>query len=116
MTLDAGLQLGQTATDLLSITYSRSGLPHFFLEKAAVEEHIVSLYKRLTGNDINSTLNSVQVRLETNRQYNEWIFVVQAQSRDGKSFRVEKDFSEANPGSMFHDVPALAYADGDPFG
>lgn len=116
MALDAGLQIRQAATELLSVNYSSSGSPQFYLKKEVVEEHIVSLYKQLAANDTRSTITSVKVRLETSRQYNEWLFVVQAHFRDGKSFRVEKDFSKANSGFIWNSLPALAYMDGDPFG
>lgn len=116
MVLDARLQLGQITTDLLSVNYSRSGSPHFYLKEVEVQEHIVNLYKQLVGNDNHSTLDTVKVRLQTNRQYNEWLFVIQAQSRDGKRFRVEKDFLKAKPGFIYNGMPDLANPNFDAFG
>ena len=90
--LDENIQIQQKSTDFLEIPETLN----FLLKERIAEEHAVNLYKSLIGNGKYCTMESLNVKFTTNNQFNEWAFLVKAQSRDGTRFRVEKKYLRLN--------------------
>lgn len=96
--LDGHLGYRRSETDFLQIEYeSITGAPRYYLKESVCEEHVIGLYKTLLEDSVHPSIESVKVIMQTNNQFNEWVFEVISQSHDGKRFQIQKDFSKANP-------------------